>query len=85
MQHLTGVQRLTVCCCTLLQVQVWDTQDEDSMDPLLNISDGFDAQVSTLASLGAQAADGCQRHAHTHSCLLDAVCAAYSLSVCSIA
>lgn len=24
---------------------MWDTQDEDSMDPLLNISDGFDAQV----------------------------------------
>lgn len=34
-----------VVCCPAGQVQVWDTQDEESMDPLLNISDGFDAEV----------------------------------------
>lgn len=35
-----------VVCCPAGQVQVWDTQDEESMDPLLNIADeGFDAEV----------------------------------------
>lgn len=34
-----------VVCCRAGQVQVWDTQDEESMDPLLNIADGFDAEV----------------------------------------
>jgi hypothetical protein len=53
LQHFLNVQRFSAVAATAVpalwlrgvQVQVWDTQDEDSMDPLLNISDGFDAQV----------------------------------------
>lgn len=69
--HITAIHCCLMCSCATvvlrllclrclalgtLQVQVWDTQDEDSMDPLLNISDGFDAQVRPRTQQSNQAA-----------------------------
>jgi hypothetical protein len=55
------MERACVCAggvlCPAVQVQVWDTQDEESMDPLLNIADGFDAEVRGVVQ-GSRGSNG---------------------------